>query len=131
MERGFRVRIEGAILVVCESCAERGEIIGEVSERKGSTPKDTTYVDLVEDFGKKIRERRKELKMDLKQLSRETGISVKTLRLIEEEKIIPTLEQVRRIERALDIKLVEEEEFQDLPRDRDFTITLGDVVRIK
>jgi len=128
-EKAYVVKIEGATLVACESCAERGEVISEYRERRKFTSSQT-YVDLVEDFGKRIKEARKRLRMDLNALSRETGISVKALKLIEEERIIPTAEQVRRLEKALGIELREEEEEVELPRS-DFTLTLGDVVRIR
>ncbi len=128
-ERSFLTRIEGAVLVTCESCAERGEIIQEY--RAGTRAKiRQTYTDIVEDFGRKVREARKSLKMDLRQLSRETGISVRTLKLIEEERIIPTEEQAKKLEKALGIELVEREEFEPEGRG-DFQPTLGDVVRIR
>ena len=130
--KGYLVRIEGAVLLACESCAERGEIIQEVREKSGRKVfKEESYTDLVDDFGKRIREARKRLRMDLKELSRETGISVKALKLMEEEKIIPTEEQARKLEKALGIKLLEEEEDVELRKSDDFTLTLGDVVRIR
>ncbi len=130
LTKGYLVRIEGAVLLACESCAERGEIIQEVYERTGKKVKSEGYADLVDDFGKRIKEARKRLKMDLKELSKETGISVKALKLIEEEKIIPTEEQARKLEKALGIELLEEEETVEVKKD-DFTLTLGDVVRIR
>ena len=128
MEKGYLVRIEGAVLLVCESCAERGDIIREVREEEQKTVKEG-YADLVDDFGKRIREARKRLHMDYKTLSRETGIPIKVLREIEAQRIYPTEEQARKLEKVLGIELVEET--QAVSSRDDFQLTLGDVVRLR
>jgi uncharacterized protein (TIGR00270 family) len=128
MEKGYLVRIEGAVLLVCGSCAERGEIIREVREEEQKTVKEG-YADLVDDFGERIREARKRLHMDYKHLSKETGISIRVLRDIEAQKIYPTEEQARKLEKVLGIEPIEEE--GSTSSSDDFQLTLGDVVRIR
>lgn len=128
MEKGYLVRIEGAVLLVCEACAERGDIIREVREDEQKSVKEG-YADLVDDFGERIREARKRLHMDYGTLSRETGIPIKVLREIEAQRIYPTEEQARKLEKVLGIELIEE-----APRvssGDDFQLTLGDVVRLR
>ncbi len=130
IEKGYLTRIEGAVLLLCESCAERGEVIREVragEERRKRFSVKKGYV--VDDFDRRIREARKRLRMDLKTLSRETRIPLKTLKMIEKGEVYPTEEQAAALEKVLGIELIEEEEVESGPTD--VTITLGDVVRIR
>ncbi len=130
IKKGYLTRIEGAVLLLCESCAERGEIIRELKEEEVRHRHYTVKKGyIVEDFDRRIREARKKLKMDLRTLSRETRIPLKTLKLIERGEIYPTEEQATALEKVLGIELIEEEEVESGPSD--VTITLGDVVRIR
>lgn len=127
IEKGYLIEVEGARLTVCERCAERGTVISSVKRKEGSRKE--TYANLVIGFGERIREGRKRKGYSLEELSKLVSIPPKVLKGMEEERIYPTIEQARKLEEVLEISIVEEEEY--VPHKNDFTLTLGDVVRVR
>ena len=73
------------------------EVVPEIKSSKG---KHTVTINTVY-----LRERRKELKLSLEKLSKKVGISKKALYEIENQRVNPSLETVRRLERVLGIDL--------------------------
>ena len=123
----YIVKIEGATLVACPRCAERGEIVGEYGRRE--ILREEEAADVVEDFAERIREARKKKGLKIQQLSELTGIRPRLLKLFEEGRAVPTLQQARSLERTLGIELLEP--FVEIMKGKKFELTLGDVVRIR
>lgn len=78
-------------------CIIEEEVIPEIKAIKG---KHTVTINTVY-----LRKKREELNLSLKKLSREIGISKKALYEIENQRVNPTLETVKRLEDLLDIDL--------------------------
>lgn len=123
----YIIKIEGATLVACPACAERGEVISEY--RKGNLYTVEESGEIVEDFAQRIKEARKKKRLKLGELSELTGIKPHVLKLFEEGRAVPTPEQARRLEKALGIELLESG--GEGITSNDFELTLGDVVRIR
>ncbi len=141
IRRGYLIRIEGATLIACSDCAERGEIIRPIyeeerprtgGERRAAAEEERVLV-LVEDYGRKIREARERAGMDVKTLAQRLGVKETTLRKIEEGKLTPPDDVARRLERLLGITLYEEivVEYRGGEEEEEPTLTLGDVVKLR
>ncbi len=139
---GYLIEIEGARLVACADCAERGVIIRKVwdrplADRKKktvSTDEEKKEVVLVEDYGQRIREGRERVGMTLEELAKRLHVREGYLHKVEEEELVPTDDLAKKLEKALHIKLFEEisEDEVQLPvADEEGTgLTLGDVVKL-
>ncbi len=122
------VLIDGAKLEVCSECAKFGEDYKSPSE--GSTGGNRTVieqrldkrqkrmgvkdvyanaksVELVEDYGKVIREAREARGMDLEEFSNSINEKKGTIAKIETNKLIPDDKLTKKIEKALEIKLLQ------------------------
>lgn len=122
------VIIDGAKLDVCSECAKFGEDYKSPSE--GSTGGNKTVieqrlerrqkrmgtkdvyaqaksVELVENYGKLIREAREARDMDLEEFSNSINEKKGTIAKIEANKLIPDDKLTKKIEKALEIKLLE------------------------
>jgi putative transcription factor len=122
------VIIDGAKLEVCSECAKFGEDYKSTPE--GSTGGNKTVieqrlerrqkrmgtkdvyaqaksVEIVENYGKVIREAREAKGMDLEDFSNFINEKKGTIAKIETNKLVPDDKLVKKIEKALDIKLLE------------------------
>ncbi len=127
-DRLYVVSIEGAILSVCKDCKDRGEVVAEVREGKTKNA-DGIPADVVTDYYKRIRDARKRKRLKLEDVEKLTGIKKKLLKLFEEGKAVPTIDQAEKLEKVLDIELIET--FDTNKRVSNFQLTLGDVVKVK
>jgi len=138
---GYLVEIEGARLVACAECAERGVIIRRISDRprdkkaprrreEGTGEKEFV---LVQDYGRRIRSARQGSGMTLEELAKKLHVREGYLRKIEDEELVPTDDLARRLEKILGVQLfeeVEEEEEMFEPQGDSPGLTLGDVVKL-
>ncbi len=137
IRRGYIVLIEGAKLVACEDCAERGEILGVVGGQRSKRGKkqaeeDIEVLDIVEDFAKKIKKALEKKEMSIEELARKVHMSPEILKKILAGKYKPTVEEARKLEKILGIKLVEDAVVEKYSgSERSPELTLGDVVRLK
>ncbi len=140
IRRGYLIRIEGATLIACEDCAERGEIIRPVTERTSRreqvAPETVVEKDLVpvEHYGMVVRKAREQRGMKIEDVAHRLGIPESTLRKIEEEKLVPPLDVARKLERFFNIQLYEEicvEYEETAERDEKPALTLGDVIKLR
>lgn len=149
--KGLNIVIDGAKLVVCSDCAKfststpqnaREEIVEEVKKAPSPPrirPQKTVRVEvpirddleLVENYSFLVRKAREKMSLTHDELSRKIGAKVSTLQKLETGKMVPEQDLVKRLERALKIKLLQpsskvvvEEKFTGKPS----TLTLGDVV---
>ncbi|NPA76363.1 MAG: TIGR00270 family protein [Candidatus Diapherotrites archaeon] len=143
--RGFLVEIEGAKLIACSRCADRGTIIRRVyadrpeqKKRKArQEEKEKKEYVLVENYGQIIREAREKEGISREDLAKKLHIREGYLHKIEEGELTPTDDVARKLEKILKIKLFREvkEDDGDLPLPEEDNaptqITLGDVVKIR
>ena len=132
----YKIRVEGAELLVCEDCKKYGEVIGEVKERKEVIKPKIKIVEkeeeVVPDYDKIIRKIREKLKLTQEDFAKKIGIKESLLKGIEDGKKIPSLNLARKLEKMFNINLVEEVSFDKKDtKVEDKGLTLGDVVVLK
>lgn len=130
------MKIEGSILEVCEDCLKYGERIIEPEEitltkskKKVSLPEEEILVD---NYGKLISEKRKELKLTREEFAKKIKEKESVIRRVESEEMIPDDKLIKKIENFLEIKL--RRKFEEKPLKRKEIkqkLTLGDVVELK
>jgi len=147
----FKAVIEGAKMVVCGGCVKLGSGFWEerpqrrvkrtvkplpkisVSGKK-QPPALAEALELVEDFGLRIRRAREGMELSHEDLGRKIGEKVSVLRKIESGKMTPDLMLAEKLEHALKIKLLvppSEPKAPSAALSQPREITLGDVVRLK
>jgi len=147
-----RVRIEGAELTVCGSCARYGtELHGAAKSPAAPAGRPTGYTqmntpqprrtrdffdnlggDLVEDYADRIRTARLKLGLSQKDLALSMMEKELLIKKIEKGELIPEEDVRKKIEKALEIKLLEDSssDSQDFHQAK-MTTTMGDVIKIK
>jgi putative transcription factor len=148
-----RVRIEGAELSVCSNCARYGtELQGAAKSpaapagrqtagytqaqvpqvRRSRDLFDQIGADLVEDYADRIRNARLKLGLSQKDLALAMMEKELLIKKIEKGELIPEEAVRRKIEKELDIKLIEDSSLEslDIHQSR-MTTTMGDVIKIK
>ena len=131
------VELEGTLVLACEKCASLGKKAQKPrSEQKPysrwSEPEET----IVSNYGRIIKEKREKLGLTQEELAKKIMEKSGLIAKIEREEITPTLELARKLERALDIKLIEKLNAETIAHEereiRDKTVlTLGDLIKIK
>lgn len=161
----FIIAVEGAKMAVCPRCAYHGKIIhslgtGEAGEDEApakvdySTPKQfRTEEDIVDGYGRKIRKARESVKiteeevneygkkekktrgMMIDELARKANVMASWLDRVENERISPTIEEAKKLEKVLGIKLVEKVEVSVTPTPksggRNTELTLFDMMEMQ
>ena len=135
-EAGFFILVEGAKLHVCGRCARHGKVLSAPAPapvRRLPAEREESEIDIVADFGRRIRQARDKMKIERKVLAELVNEKESFLERIETEKTIPNEAIALKLERTLGIKLFEEITHEHLPvkKDKKGELTLGDVVIVK
>lgn len=147
------VRIEGAELDVCGECAKFGTEVQQpkksavkasVAKRPGTAPVvippakrkrdvfDYIVGDIVDDFGVRIRNARMEKGWSQKDLAMEIKERELLIKKVEKGDLIPEDELRMKLEKVLDIRLIDVATEDEAKRKADTLVpTLGDVISIK
>ena len=121
--RGQKVLIEGAKITVCQSCAQYGVKIKNVSRtndivkqnyaKPNSTAKKKAYnrqidegLEIVEDYVTRIRKARNSRGLNQDQFAQKLNEKPSLLRRIEAGKVEPTIKLAKKIEQVYEITLV-------------------------
>ena len=146
----LRAIIEGAKMTVCSECAKLSSGYWEpkpqrrtkkstkrqiipVARRK-PIPSVTETLELVDDFGQRVRQARRGLEMSHEDLGRKIREKVSVLRKIESGKMVPDLVLAEKLEHALKIKLrvpPSEPKTQFVSLSKPRGTTLGDLILLK
>jgi len=138
-------------MVVCSECAKLGSGYWEAKPqrrakkitkpqpklsilRKKQRPTVTEALELVGDFGLRVRRAREGLELSHEDLGRKIGEKVSVLRKIESGKMTPNLTLAEKLEHALKIKLLVPPSEPKAPSallSQPREITLGEVVHLK
>ncbi len=148
----IRAKIEGSIMIVCKECSKLGKIQkappkpkfvkqNNQSKRKNTTQKNRPYSrskepteELIEDFSHEIRKARESKNWSREDLGRKINERVSVITRIETGKMTPDNKLTKKLEKALDIKLLEKIDNVDLNQFINTTSgerTLGNVMKIK
>ena len=146
--------IEGAKMLVCGECAKLGSVSWEskteprmkriarrlpqptIAPRRQPSIVVEESVELVDDFGAKIRQAREKLGMDHEVLGKKISEKVSVLRKIESSKMTPNNLLVEKLQHALKVKLMVPVSEPKVPSkvlvsSRPSAPTLGDIAQVK
>ena len=153
-----RVIIEGAKMTVCKRCARLGTPYheppkpkvtpkGTVAKRtplirktsiKASTPKIDNSLELIDDYSVKVRQAREKLGLTHEDLGKKIGEKVSVLKKVETGKMVPDNVLARKLEHALQIKLLVPAQSLEPKATKPIVahkpqkgLTLGDIAQIK
>jgi putative transcription factor len=93
-------------------------------------------IELVEDYGRKIREAREALGLSIEQVAAALNIKASLLRNIESERVVPSFEVARSIEKLLEVSIIQRNPERSYvtssaPQQVYSSITLGEAVEVK
>jgi putative transcription factor len=146
--------IEGAKMLVCGECAKLGSVSWEskteprmkkiakrlpqpmIAPRRQPSIVVEESVELVDDFGAKIRQAREKLGLDHEDLGKKISEKVSVLRKIESSKMAPNNLLVEKLQHALKVKLMVPVSEPKVPSkvlvsSRPSAPTLGDIAQVK
>jgi len=128
--------VEGVILKVCDNCAKYGDVIrvrpkDDIKrEKKIEEPEIVELI--VDDYSNKIKSAREKLKLKQEDLAKEIAEKESVIHALESGKMKPSLVLAKKLERFLDIKLIQDyEEKKGGKIDfKDKDVTIGDLLKI-
>ncbi len=128
----YKIRIEGAVALVCERCARLGEVIEEIRERPAPKPAVERVEEVAEDIGRIVREKREEMGMEQEELAKRINETQSMIKRIEHG-YVPSLAIAHKLEKVLKTRLTEfvAQEDQHYQTGKPASLTLGDVIVLK
>ena len=150
----IRAKIEGSVMVVCKECSKLGKVqkappkpkfvknnYNKKTKRRPATTRNKPYSrneepseELIEDFSFEIRKAREAKDWSREDLGRKINERVSVINRIETGKMTPDIKLTKKLERALDIKLLEKVDNIDLNQfvsSSSGERTLGNIMKIK
>jgi len=149
----FRAMIEGAKMTVCNKCVKLGSVFWEakteprlkkvakrlpapvLSPRKQPPLPAEESLELIDDFGVKVRQAREKMRLSHEDLGKKISEKVSVLRKIESGKMTPDNLLVEKLQHALRIKLLMPVSEPKVPSkslaSRPAAPTLGDIAQVK
>jgi putative transcription factor len=148
--QAFRVKVEGAKMLVCRNCQALGKPYQEdpspqpprstgfvrsprLPERRPvELPKEIQELDIVENFSDLVRKGRMKLTWSQEDLARKVKEKLSVIQKIETGKITPDTQLCRQLQHELKIKLLVPRKETPAPKiATPAEVTLGDIVKIK
>ena len=137
-----KAKIEGAVLEVCKSCAEAGEIVEKPQKKTKKKPKkrkkkSKSYEmkeELVRNFDKEVKSAREDKGLSMKELAEEIKEKESVIKRIEQGKLNPSKDLAKKLERTLEISLYEKmkpADYDSKSSKSSKEMTIGDVADIK
>lgn len=138
----YVVELEGARVMVCESCSKGKALIGKIDlAHKGADRKEHYKLksnkveeeEVVDNYGTIIRKAREAMGLPLKVLAERINEKESTMLRVEEMKTLPSVTLTKKLEKELGIKLTSKEtgEGAAVPMKKSGPITLGDAAFTK
>lgn len=140
----IKVEIEGVVMNVCSFCSKFGKVIATPSKQeqkkleiKKLTPKPPQEIEITQkikdNFAEIIRKKREQLGLKQEELAKMLAEKVSLLAKIEQGNIKPSLELAKKLEKRLNISIIEDIEQTKIvsSNEKTDTVTLGDIVKIK
>jgi len=134
----FKVKIENAIMNVCERCSKFGKVLSEVKEEVSINPVKKTVenevIELIKDnYGLIIKKAREKLGLKQEELAKKINEKTSVIHKLENELIDPSLKLAKKLEGFLRIRLIEY--YKDEKKKIDFgesgEMTIGDLLNDK
>jgi len=148
--QAFKVKVEGAKLLVCSRCQRLGKPYVEeppvgrplsrgisapraVQRRAPELPRGMDETDIAEDCADRVRRQRMKLGLSQEELAKRVKEKLSLIQKIETGKMTPDSKLCRALEHELKIKLlIPRKEISEVPNAAPPTeVTLGDIMRVK
>ncbi len=133
-----KTKIEGAVMKVCSSCTDMGDVIEQKEKKTKKKRKTTTYRPkdtevLANKYGEKIKEAREDRKLSIKELADSLNEKASLIKKVEREDLKPEKALANKLSKELDITLYVNPEVSDhrIESTSDKKATLGDVANVK
>ncbi len=141
-QRLFKTNIEGSVLNVCRECSKFGKVISEIKVPEKIKPKkiiiksepESEIIEmLIPDFAEKIRSKREKLGLKQEDFAKKISEKESVIHKLETGEFQPNLELARKLEKILNVKLIEEyeEEYKTAAKTSSETPTIGDLIKIR
>ena len=144
-EAAFVADVEGSLLNVCSACGEYGNIKSKVvikqpeSEKKeqaisaNTEPEREIMQIIVADYSKLIRDKREQLNLKQEEFAGKINEKASLIHKMEIGEFEPPMELARKLEKFLNIKLVEthEEVRKPMVEEESGSLTIGDLIKVK
>ena len=136
-KNAYVVNVEDVELRVCAKCAQGKKVLSKPSYKiaaKATRPKREEDQPLVENYGKVIRAARDRMDLPLKVLAEMLNEKETLLSRVEQQSTLPTMKLMKKLEKALSIRLIDAEADVDsgsTSAARKSGVTLGDFVNSK
>ena len=145
----LKASVEGTVLSVCNSCSKYGKVVGKVpvaaaamkkAEKMQMPAEEEELEAVVASFGQLVKQKREELGrkredgfMKLEDFAKMIGVKESVLHKMETGTLKPSVEEAKRIGKAIGIKLVEKAEAVEemVPQQKKDQLTLGDMIKIR
>ena len=146
---GKRIRLEGGIVLACDSCAKLGEVVGPAAPpskkpvvQKTQATKPTIVevdfkvardLDLIEDYGRKIKAAREKLNLKQDDLGKLVNEPASFIHHIEIGHAEPSVDVARKLQAKLGVRLLvlHVEDDSEFKSAKGKELTLGDVIVVK
>ncbi len=130
-----KIRLEGATMNVCESCAKLGERISAppVFAPKREKEIEFSKEDIVVHYASLVKSAREKKGWTQEQLAREILEKEFLIQRIEQGRMQPTIILAKKLQRALGIQLITmvEQEKVEAGKPHNSAFTLGDLIKVK
>jgi len=137
----FKARIEGTEMAVCRPCAKYGKVFASL-KLKGekvkklflSQPKEEKPEEIVvENFSQLMRKARENSQLTQEDFAKKINEKLSIFQKMEAGLFLPSIDNARKLERMLGLKLVTFSESKAVPQEtaKSGELTLGDVIKIR
>ena len=143
-DRLYRTKIEGTEMNLCSECSRFGKVLGPVKEEiqqeekapKPETKKEPEVIEMVmPDFSEKIRKKREQLGLDHEKFAKMINQKKSVVHKLENKELTPNIKLAKRLEKILNIQLVEEYAEEGRAAAAKKTagekITIGDIIKVR
>lgn len=138
--RPLRVKIDGSVMQTCMDCSKFGKVQKEPprSVKPRTSPRrfkdrEPLY-EVSEDFNKVIRMAREKKEWSREDLAKKIYEKASVINRIESGKMIPDIKLARKLEKALQVRIldkIEDEQLEETIFSRKAGTTIGDIAHIK
>lgn len=146
-QQPIKVKIDGSVMDVCNECSKFGKRIRQapiktsIKSRKSKVPQNTQkkvynerIEEIVEDYNDIVRAAREKRDWNREELAKKINEKLSVVSKIENRKMEPDLKLAKKIEKALNIKLIETSNQsleQEVKASSLRKATLGDIMKVK
>ncbi|QKQ98800.1 TIGR00270 family protein [Candidatus Nanohaloarchaea archaeon] len=135
-----KTKIEGAVLQVCDSCADMGEEVKTSSKKskqkkkkKSKRQRKRNEEVLINDYGQEVKKARESKQLSISELADDLNEKESLLKKIEQQELKPEKSLAQKLEKKFNIELYTVPEAWDQETDSgdNRSATLGDVAEVK